>query len=309
MAFNTPLRYPGGKGRLSNFVREIIDLNGLRGGEYVELYAGGAGIAMTLLLNNVVARVHINDLNRSIYVFWNAVLHNCDALCNRIIDTEVTIEEWHKQRAVQINIESTSFDLAFSTFFLNRTNRSGIIGAGVIGGKGQAGDWKLDARFNKIDLVARIKKIAAMADRISLYRCDAADFIRHELPNISNRALVYLDPPYYAKGKELYQNHYQHADHAEIAILAATMKQKWLVTYDDVEHIKNLYAKFPQRNFGLQYSVNGRYCGTEVLITKSDLVLPVSVQPTRAALPELTLLRHQQKLAFYAAEQVLKSSS
>ncbi|CAA9892055.1 DNA methyltransferase [Candidatus Methylobacter favarea] len=295
MAFNTPLRYPGGKGRLSNFVRETIDLNGLRGGEYVELYAGGAGIAITLLLNNVVSRVHINDLNRSIYAFWNTVLHNSDRLCQRITKTNVTIEEWAKQRAVQSDINASMFDLGFSTFFLNRTNHSGIIGAGAIGGKNQAGHWKLDARFNKPDLVARIQKIAAMSDRISLYDRDASAFIKHELPNITDMALVYLDPPYYVKGKGLYQNHYDYADHAEIAGLVTSIKQKWLVTYDNNDRIKAFYSDFPQRNFGLKYSANGRYCGNEVLITKPNLILPPMVQPTRAALP-ISLLKNKNTI-------------
>ncbi|WP_432723884.1 DNA adenine methylase [Jeongeupia wiesaeckerbachi] len=303
MSFDTPLRYPGGKGRLSTFMREVIDLNGLRGGEYVELYAGGAGIAITLLLNKVVSRIHINDLNRSIHAFWNAVLNNSEALCDLITQTPVTIEEWHRQRIVQADMEADPFDLAFSTFFLNRTNRSGIIGGGVIGGKDQSGKWKLDARFNKKDLIERIRKIASLSEYISLYNCDAAEFIKTELPNVANRSLIYLDPPYYIKGKGLYQNHYQHADHEEISQLVATIRQPWLVTYDNVDHIRSLYKSFPQRNFGLQYSAQGRYCGTEVLVTKADLVLPLSVEPTKADLPEAALIRRQATMTGTVASE------
>lgn len=282
MPFDTPLRYPGGKGRLSNFMREVIELNDLDGGEYVELYAGGAGIAISLLLNGVVSRIHINDLNRSINSFWHSVLNDSEELCKRIWDTEITIEEWHRQRSIQDNAESDIADLAFSTFFLNRTNRSGIIKGGVIGGKEQLGDWKLNARFNKKDLVTRIQKIASNSSKISLYRQDAADFISHFLPKLPSKTLVYLDPPYYVKGQGLYQNHYQHADHEEISRLVGNIHQPWLVTYDNVPVIRDLYADYPQSNFGLQYSTQNRYFGTEVLITNNSMILPTEVRPSRS---------------------------
>jgi DNA adenine methylase len=282
MSFGTPLRYPGGKGRLSNFMREVIELNNLVGGEYAELYAGGAGIAISLLINEVVSHIHINDLDRSINSFWYSVLNHSEELCKRIWDTEITIEEWHRQRCIQDTREPDVMDLAFSTFFLNRTNRSGIINGGVIGGKQQLGKWKLNARFNKKDLVTRIEKIAANSSKISLYHQDAAEFITNFLPKLPSNTLVYLDPPYYVKGKGLYQNHYQHTDHEEISRLIGNIHQPWLVTYDNVSAIRELYLDYPQTTFGLQYSTQNRYCGTEVLITNHTMVLPTEVRPSRA---------------------------
>lgn len=280
MSFHTPLRYPGGKGRLSQFMGELIEANSLTGGHYVEPYAGGAGIAITLLYLEYVSRIHLNDLNRSIYSFWRCVLDDTEALCKRITDTRPTMDEWYKQRAVQSDPNASLLDLGFSTFFLNRTNRSGIVLGGVIGGKKQTGQWKIDARYNTSDLVRRIERIASYRSRISLYNLDAAEMIRDVLPTLPRHSLVYLDPPYYVKGKGLYENHYTHADHAKIAELVSSIQQKWIVTYDNVEPIRALYSAYRQVIFGLRYSAGSRYEGKEVMVY-CDGLKPVDIRPSR----------------------------
>lgn len=282
MLFHTPLRYPGGKGRLSQFMGQLIEVNGLTGGHYVEPYAGGAGIAISLLYLEYVSRIHLNDLNRSIHAFWRCVLDDTEALCKRISDIRPTMEEWHRQRAVQSDPDASLLDLGFSTFFLNRTNRSGIVLGGVIGGKEQAGQWKIDARYNKSDLIRRISRIASYRSRISLYNLDAADLIRDVLPTLPRQSLVYLDPPYYVKGKGLYEDHYTHSDHVKIAEQVATIQQRWLVTYDNVEPICALYEAYHQEVFGLRYSAGSRYEGKEVMVYCDDL-RPVNIKPSRGA--------------------------
>jgi DNA adenine methylase len=285
MSFNTPLRYPGGKGRLTQYMGRVIEMNGILDGHYVEPFAGGAGIAISLLFLEYVRKIHLNDVNPSVHAFWEAVLEHTEDLCRLIVDTPITMDEWHRQRAVQRQADKVSvLDLGFSTFFLNRTNRSGIISGGVIGGKEQTGAWKLDARFNKLGLINRIERIAAYRSRISLMRMDAAAFIRDYLPTISDKALVYLDPPYYLKGQGLYQNHYRHEDHAEIAELVRfAIRQRWIVSYDNHIAIRELYCGFRQEEFGLHYSANNRFRGSEIMIFQDTLNTPDKVQPSRAA--------------------------
>jgi len=282
MSFHTPLRYPGGKGRLAQFMGELIETNGLTGGHYIEPYAGGAGIAVTLLYLEYVSRIHLNDLNRSIHAFWHSVLNEPEALCRLILDTRPTIEEWYAQRAVQIDPDASPLALGFSTFFLNRTNRSGIILGGVIGGKEQNGPWKIDARYNKNDLIRRIERIASYKSRISLYNLDAVDLIKDVLPTLPRQSLVYLDPPYYVKGKGLYEDHYSHTDHAQIAALVSDIPQKWIVSYDNVEPIRALYSAHHQEIFGLRYSAGSRYEGKEVMVFCPSLK-PVDIKPSRSA--------------------------
>ena len=270
----SPLRYPGGKTRLSNFVEHIIIKNGLLGGHYAEPYAGGAGIAWKLLFNKYVSHVYINDINRSVHAFWWSVLNQPDELCRLIQDTKVSIEEWHRQKKVQADPNADPLSLGFSTFFLNRTNRSGIVWAGVIGGKKQDGLYKLDARFNKKNLVPRIQKIAGYKEMISLSNLDALVFIKSQIPLLPEKTLIYFDPPYYKKGAGLYENHYQHDDHQKVAIAVSDVSHKWIVSYDNVPEISDMYSVYPKITYDLTYSAADRYSGSEAMFFSPGLLIP-----------------------------------
>jgi DNA adenine methylase len=276
MAFNTPLRYPGGKGKLTNFIKLVFEQNRLLDGHYVEPYAGGAGIALNLLLLEYASCIHLNDLNLSVYAFWHSVINEPESLCRLIRDVQVTMDEWHRQKAIQSDTDNHSLlDLGFSTFFLNRTNRSGIILGGVIGGKNQDGPWKLDARFNKDDLIRRIEKIALYRSRIRLYNLDAAELIKTLLPTLPRKTLIYLDPPYYVKGQGLYENHYMHDDHVSIARLVKKhISHHWIVSYDHAPEIIAMYKGCPTITYGINYSAQDRYKGAEAMFFSKKLVVP-----------------------------------
>lgn len=271
--FPSPFRYPGGKGKLAEFIKLFMLENDLIGSEYVEPYAGGASVALALLFEDYAEHIHINDFNRSVATFWRVVLNESDALCERIATTDVTVDEWHRQRRMQTDDSVSDLDLAFSTFFLNRTSRSGIIGGGIIGGLKQTGAWKIYARFNRDDLIRRVKKIARHRSRITVTQLDAAEFITGRLTDIES-AFVYLDPPYYVKGEGLYQNFYSHADHETIASLVAEIKQPWIVSYDCAEEIHELYSRFERIEYSLSYSAQQRYRGMELMFFKPGLQRP-----------------------------------
>ncbi len=280
--FRSPLRYPGGKGPLSNFMKLVVQRNKLEDGHYVEVYAGGAGIAWALLFGGYVQDVHINDLNASIYAFWHSVIEHTDDLCTLIDSVDVTIEEWYRQREVQLSpSKHTVLELGFSTFFLNRTNRSGILKGGVIGGKAQKGKWKLNARFNKLDLIARIRRIAQYRSRVHLYQMDAVDFIREQLPSLPQETLVYLDPPYYRKGKELYVDYYGTEDHAGIARLVADIRQPWIVSYDFVPEVSKLYEPYRSVQYRVSYSAQNQYSGFEVMFFGPKVKVPNVQDPMK----------------------------
>lgn len=271
--FYSPLRYPGGKSKLTAYVLETIRLNNLEGGAYVEPFAGGAAIAWHLLINNHVTQVYINDLNPSIHAFWYSVLHNTDNLCRLITDTAVTIEEWHQQKAIQQAPGASLLARGFSTFFLNRTNRSGIIKGGVIGGLNQAGNYKIDCRFNKSRLIEQIETIANQSNQINLTNLDATEFIEEVLPQVEGRCLVNIDPPYYVKGKGLYQNFFDHEDHYRLYESVKRIQQPWIVTYDDTPEINDIYSEYRPQAFGLTYTAQEKRKGTEVIIHKPTLAL------------------------------------
>ncbi|MGE5619072.1 MAG: DNA adenine methylase [Sphingomonadaceae bacterium] len=280
-SFLSPLRYPGGKGPLANFVKLVVAHNGLSDGDYVEVFAGGASVAWALLFEEYVRHVHLNDLDVSVIAFWRSVLEDTEGLCRLIRDTPVTMEQWHLQRAVQTNPEGHSrLEVGFSTFFLNRTNRSGILKGGVIGGKNQAGPWKMDARYNKVDLIQRIQRIARYAGRIHIYNQDAAHFIKTVLPRLPDATLVYLDPPYFTKGQGLYENHYSARDHRAIADLVLNeVRQPWIVSYDAAAEILSLYEGHPRILYNIVYSAQAPYQGCEVLFCRRDLAVPQVATP------------------------------
>ncbi|PKA02435.1 DNA adenine methylase, partial [Leptospira ellisii] len=230
----SPLRYPGGKGKVADYFKQIFKDNLLYDGFYVEPYAGGASVALSLLFNEYASKIVINDIDYSIFSFWHSVLHDTDRLCKRIRDTEVTVENWEKQQKIQKEkSKHNSLKVGFSTFFLNRTNRSGILRAGIIGGKQQNGNWKIDARYNKSELIRRIERIAQYKDKIDLHNEDAVKLVKVLRKKLPEKTLFYFDPPYYVKGKDLYLNYYNDSDHQNIASeISKIDKQKWIITYD-----------------------------------------------------------------------------
>lgn len=280
-SYVSPLRYPGGKGKLSNYVQLLFQYNRLTDGHYVEPYAGGASVALSLLFEEYASVVHINDYDYRVFAFWDSVLNETEELCQRIGETEVTVKSWHQQKEVQRNPEKYSkLEIGFSTFFLNRTNRSGILKAGIIGGLDQSGKWKIDARFNKEELIQRIKKVSKYRNRIKLYNDDAVDLTRKLSKSLPKQTLFYFDPPYYNKGKDLYINFYELADHQQIAQLIGRLENKyWLVSYDNHDIIKSLYSGFLQRTYQLNYHAGNAAQGTEIMIFSDNLIVPAMNNP------------------------------
>ncbi len=266
---------------LANFMKLLLIENSLTDGDYAEAFAGGGAIAWSLLFGEFVHNVFINGISRPVMAFWRSVLNSTEDICRLIHDTPVDIEEWYQRRQIVRHPgDFSDLDLGFSSFFLNRTNRSGILQAGVIGGKAQNGDWKLDARYNKSDLLARIERIAAYKSRIHLSQLDAELFISDVLPTTSLQALVYLDPPYYIKGKELYENHYIPGDHERLsAAVQERIERPWVVSYDCHPQIVNLYLARTQFQYDLSYSAQDRYFGTELPIFSDQLRVPVMDRP------------------------------
>jgi DNA adenine methylase len=285
--FPSPLRYPGGKGSVTNFMKLVFLENDLLGAEYVEPYAGGASVALSLLLESYADHIHINDIDPAVFAFWDAVLTDTDRLCARISDTDVNVEEWDRQRSVQAASDPDRLDLAFSTFFMNRTNRSGIITGGIIGGRNQDGPWKLDARYNRSDLIRRIQKIARFGSRISLSNKDALDFMRPWFSADVPKSFVYLDPPYYAKGTELYRNFYEPEDHVAVATATRRLRALWIVSYDADPNVLSLYRARRSLRYSLNYSAGTRGRGLEVMFFAPHLTLPEVSSPARIATAEV----------------------
>jgi len=280
----SPLRYPGGKASLFDFISKVIVDNNLSDGVYAEAFAGGAGVALKLLMLEYVGDIVINDKDPLIFNFWKSVLEENEALCKLINDTPVTIDEWTRRCDIVKNKESwkntSSLELGFTAFFLNRCNRSGILKGGVIGGKEQSGKWKLDARFNKKDLIKRIYKIGFYSDRIKLYNLDAKYFIRKLYSNTrydNLKILLYLDPPYVKNGKDLYLEYFSEKDHISFSrLIHAIDTLRWIISYDDLPLIHNLYKHSNRNVIEFNYFANRTKLGKELIISSSNCILPES---------------------------------
>jgi DNA adenine methylase len=271
----SPLRYPGGKAKLFPYFAELIRINKLFGAEYCEPYAGGAGLAIKLLTNGFVDRIWINDIDQSIYAFWMSAIFDTERFCRMIQRTPTDIDQWHRQQEIW---ERSDFDnklkLGFSAYFLNRTNRSGIIeGAGPIGGYAQKGNWKIDVRLVKEKQIENLMALSRYANQIKVTNLDAFDFLQQTVG--ADNSLVYLDPPYFVKGHKLYKNFYQPADHLNIASeLKRRRKSKWVVSYDDVPEIRDAYSSFSPITYLLNYSAGEKSVGSEVIFLSDALHAP-----------------------------------
>lgn len=275
----TPLRYPGGKAKFAPAIASIIKENNLIGGDYLEPFAGGAAVALYLLINKLSSNIHINDLDEAVYSFWKSLLSETEDFIHKIEDTPITMESWHKQKQILDSEKTENYSLlekGFATFFLNRTNHSGILKAGVIGGKKQNGNYKLDARFNKKNLIKRIEKIAKHRENIHIYNEDAQELLKRSNDFLPKNSLIYLDPPYYEKGQGLYRNFYEHDDHVKIKEIVSLLNFKWIVSYDVQEQIKEIYKEFRQGKYILNYSVSNlnRRQATEIIIVSQNMSIP-----------------------------------
>jgi DNA adenine methylase len=275
----SPLRYPGGKTKIYSYVRKILEYNDLLGHTYVEPFAGGAGLAIKLLLNGDVRRIVINDYDPAIYAFWYSVLNYTEDLCELIQRTEITPSEWQRQREIylQQNI-SNSLELGFSTFFLNRTNVSGIIKGGMIGGQDQNGNYGIEARFNKPDLIRKIQNIAKHKRQIVLYNLDAKELLQPQYLGQFNKVFINFDPPYVKKGAKLYENSFSEEDHRTLCGRISQCGCKWIVTYDVCPLVANLYSSFRCSYLDITYSVHKTKKAQEYIFFSNNLNLPENIK-------------------------------
>ena len=278
----SPLRYPGGKGSLYSALKLFVRANALTQGTYVEPYAGGAGAALALLVTGQVRRIVINDLDPSVYAFWAAIVAEPKRFCERIGKADLTVREWSRQKEIYSSGSADPFELGYATFYLNRTNRSGVLNGGPIGGMDQRGNYKIDARFNKEALAERVRVIGLHARNISVTNTDGLAVIRKYARRSST--FIYADPPYFDKAGSLYLNSFVSADHAKLAgCLNGYAGANWLLTYDNVPQVHDLYAGRRSLLFSLNYSAHRVLKAQEVMVLSDGLTMPPNADEFRAS--------------------------
>ena len=292
--YPSPLRYPGGKAILSEFLTDVIDLNDLRNCTYFEPYAGGAGAALSLLKNRVVPEIYLNDADVRIYAFWRAALHHAERFVERISSVPLTIAEWRRQHEICAHPSKYRlFDVGFAAFYMNRCNRSGVLtGSGPIGGYEQSGTWRMGVRFYRETLAERILRLSKMRKNIHVSRMDAINFLKTNLPIGGRRkqVLVYLDPPYVNKGQRLYLNAYEAKDHKLLAKYLHTQKTlPWIMSYDDSALVRELYQSSKMAQLPIRYSLQAKRSAHELIIAPDNVVVPSTCRMGRDENPLLEI--------------------
>lgn len=271
MAFLSPLRYPGGKGLLLKFVQKVLSRNVPRDATYVEPFAGGAGVALGLLQSKTVERAIIGDADPRIAAFWRAVTQHHSEFVERVQQCNVNIDTWHKQAEVVATCAKNDVELGFATFFLNRTNHSGVIDARPIGGLAQEGPWPLDCRFNKPNLIERLKTVHSLAGQIVVREGDGVELAANAASELDGSVFIYADPPYLAKSVDLYLDTMTYQRHEELAHTLRSCNVPWMVSYDVDERVVNdLYSDARILQFGLRHSARRSHIGRELMAFSQD---------------------------------------
>ena len=275
----SPLRYPGGKTKFYTYVREILSCNDMLGETYIEPFAGGAGLALKLLLNEDVSRIVINDFDPAIYSFWHSVLYETEAFCELIENAILTTNQWNLQHSIYLESDTSDpLTLGFATFYLNRTNISGVVKGGMIGGQGQNGKYGLDARFNRQTLIEKIKTIASHKEQIVLLNLDARELLQPRQLRKFYKIFINLDPPYVKKGAQLYKNAFSESDHRELCELVKQCRRKWIVTYDVCPLVADLYKSYRSSYLDVTYSIQASKKAKEYIFFSDTLELPKEIK-------------------------------
>jgi len=273
---SNPLRYPGSKSSLTDYIATIIEENLLSGCTIYEPYAGSASVSFEMLIRGFALQAVLVERDPLIYAFWKSVFDNTEDLCNKISKLDITIQTWKSfqlYREISDPKEHDILELGLAGLFFNRTNFSGIIGAGPIGGQNQSSDYSIDCRFNKTRIVRQINEISQFREKVTVIFGDALEFMQNEEEKINNGfSFVYIDPPYYAQGKKLYRYYYDDSSHKKLASYILSKEFPWLISYDDHPKIKILYANRASQPIYLDYSLKTSRQGSELLI--SNLVIP-----------------------------------
>lgn len=265
---SSPLRYPGGKTKLYNYISEFIEQYYSKPPIYAEAFAGGFGIGIKLLLNDKAELVLLNDYDPCIYAFWKCITSDkyIDGFIDKIISTDIDIESWEYEKNIYLHPQKNNIlDVGYATFHLNRCNRSGILMANPIGGISQEGKYKMDCRFNKPNLISQIKEIYNKRDRIKVSKLEANDFARRTDKKYDN-LLFNFDPPYVNAGPMLYKSCYNIEDHKHFSDTVHLLKNRWIITYDDNETIRSSYSQDIIRPYRLMYSLEEKCMASELII-------------------------------------------
>ena len=275
----SPLRYPGGKAFLCEYVEQFLAANKLAPELFVEPFAGGASTSLHLLGKRLVKKIALGDKDPLVAGFWETVFEDGPWLYGKVRHAEVTIEEWER---LHEKAPKRAREHAWKCLYLNRTSFSGILSsrAGPLGGKAQESEYGVDCRFYRDTVVQRLKALWKERDRVA--RVGEADWHKTldwgvRQSNGRRSALIYLDPPFFHKAERLYNFVFDAADHEAVVQRLAKLKTPWLLSYDDCAEAAALFKKYrlKHKRIAVRYTSSSRQQrDMKKELVASNLVLP-----------------------------------
>lgn len=242
----SPLRYPGSKAGLIEWMDSFLNKNGLIGAQFVEPYAGSASLGLGLLSRGSISSLMIFERDPLLFSFWYSVFFRTDrlvALIERYEPSLKTREELNWLRKSEVVIDDIEL-MGYSALLFNRTGFSGVLNSGPIGGISQTSKYTVDCRFNKPSLIERIVELSKFSSKVTVYFGDAIKALTDANNADNSNRIFYVDPPYYIQGPKLYRYFYDFSDHLKLSETLVNAEYRWLLSYDDHPAIRHFYREF-----------------------------------------------------------------
>lgn len=301
---NSFFRYPGGKSKLKKVISKHLSIYASENGlEYREPFFGGGSIGIEFLsmFSNRRRKIWINDKDSGIAALWTSVIRYPDLLKTMVIEFIPSVEAFYQYRDILTSISenlSSEQEIAkygFMKLAVHQISYSGLgtKSGGPLGGKKQGGKYKIDCRWSpeyicgKIDFLHRLLNEADVRGN----QCANLDFM--DLIKDQERAILYLDPPYYEKGNDLYQYGFLESDHVRMANALRETNHAWLLSYDDCQEVRDLYDWAVVERLDVNYSItaNKDNDGGRSSRTKPELL----IYPEKHA----SLLKYEQETKLF----------
>jgi DNA adenine methylase len=277
----TPLRYPGGKTWLLPYINDFLKFHKIQLGTIIEPFAGSASVSVGLLKSGIADNAVLCENDPMIISFWKSALYSSEEFVELIKNTDISMDTWYEFKKYLANDAPTKYsdlEIGFAFLFYNRTNYSGIITAGPIGGRRQLSKYSIKCRFNPERIIKKVSQLSALNERIEIIHGDGNEYLRKFTGNQEENIFIYVDPPYYDAGKVLYRKFFAIDDHMELEGILTHINSPWLASYDDVNFIRNLYKSSKSQYVYTDYQAGNLKRGSRELLLSNLKIPPITAK-------------------------------
>lgn len=255
-------RYPGGKSKIKFEILSLLNnfFQSNPSAQYREPFFGGGSIGLNLLKTQNISSIWINDFDSGIAAIWTVVLNNPEELKDKINSYIPSVNDFFKfKEELKNNKFSDIIELAFKKIVIHQISYSGLgtKSGGPLGGIDQESKYKINCRWSAKTLNKNIDNINKLLKTTKIINnsCTDLDF-EDVIEDNLNHSILYLDPPYYLKGTELYQCAFSESDHIRLSKALQNTGNSWVLSYDDQPEIRKLYNWANIKELDLNYTIN-----------------------------------------------------